>query len=785
MPGENDPEALSNVRIVDFSQFIAGPLASMLLADFGADVIRVDPPGGPRWDHPANAILHRNKRAIVLDLKSAEGLEFARKLIATADVVIEGFRPGAMAALGLDPEALCAEHPELIWCSIPGFGHDDPRAGMAAYEGIICSAAGMYPPRLLATTGGPRFSALPYASNFGGLLAAHSIVAALIARARYGFGDRIEVPLFDAVMEGQSIHMEDPVSDPPARFLALMHAAGVTNPAEKRNYRARDGHFVYRDIPERGKVNFWQRFMPEGLFKDESPEGTARAARLLEEIFATKDAREWEHLAQTELRAAFGIQQTSVEWLHDDHARQSECAVAVEDPELGPTWQAGFGVRVDELPPRIRSGRHLAGADQEAVRSEVEAILRTRTPKTAVDRPENPPLPLAGLTMIDFSTLMAGPGTGRLLVEYGIGCTKVTKASIAYGRINNLSDEPGMYAAHRTTGAGKKTIFLDMRAEKGKEIAQRLAARADVICTNFAVDTASEMGVGLDQLRAINPGLIYAAVNTHGRRGARERYRGHEQVGQAVTGATLRFGGRDSPEDLAVLINDFGTPHLCALGVLIALYSRFRHGTSTGFLVEAALSRTATIQQLIFQLDYSGRSIQEPEGPEANGWNAFDRCYTCSEGAFYLAAIGAENVARLKAALGLEPEGQWSDEEWARRLEGAFQTDSAATWVARLTQAGVPAHLYYDYATLSSQSTLRDRKMVVHKPHLGMKPGWVIGNAARFAAYPDRGVPGAARPGWHTFEVMREIGIGEAEMAELIEQQVIAGPLQEGSPIDG
>lgn len=784
MSNGNENQALSNIRIIDFSQFIAGPLASMLLADFGADVIRVDPPGGPRWEHPSNAILHRNKRSIILDLKSTDGLEFARRLIATADVVIEGFRPGVMTALGLDAEALCAEHPGLIWCSIPGFGHDDPRAEMAAYEGIICSAAGMYPPRLLASTGGPRFSALTYASNFGGFIAAHSIVAALISRERYGFGDRIEVPLFDAVIEAQSIHIEDPASDPPARFLALMHAAGVTNPAEKRNYRARDGRFIYRDIPERGRVNFWNRFLPERLLKDESPEGAAEAAKLLEGIFATRDAREWEHLAQTELRAAFGVQQTSVEWLHDEHARQSECAVAVEDPELGPTWQAGFGVRVEELAPRIRTGRHLAGADQESVRSEVEAILHTKKRSVTPSRPDAPPLPLAGLKMIDFSTLMAGPGTGRLLAEYGIECTKVTKASIAYGRINNLSDEPGMYAAHRTTGAGKKTIFLDMRTEKGKDIAQQMAARADVICTNFAVDTASEMGVGLEQLQAINPGLIYAAVNTHGRRGSRERYRGHEQLGQAVTGATLRFGGPHSPEDLAVLINDFGTPHLCALGILIAFFSRFRSGTEAGCLVEAALSRTATIQQLIFQLDYEGRTIQEPMGPDAKGWNAFDRIYYCEEGAFYLAAIGEQNVARLRLALDLAPQPDWSDAQWSQRLEDLFRAGSAEAWVAKLTEAGVPAQVYCDYVTLAAQSTLKDRRMAVYKPHLGMRPGWVIGNAARFAAYPERGVPGAARPGWHTFEVMRDLGLDASEIDQLVKDEIIAGPLPPGSPID-
>ena len=93
--------ALDSIRVIDFGQYLAGPLAALLLADQGAEVIRVDPPGGPRWRHPANAVLQRGKRSIVLDLKSPNDLAIARNLVASADVVIENFRPGVMDRLGL------------------------------------------------------------------------------------------------------------------------------------------------------------------------------------------------------------------------------------------------------------------------------------------------------------------------------------------------------------------------------------------------------------------------------------------------------------------------------------------------------------------------------------------------------------------------------------------------------------------------------------------------------------------------------------------------------------
>lgn len=109
----------------------------MLLADQGADVIRVDPPGGPQWATPANTTWNRGKRSIVLDLKAAADLEAARLLVANADVVIENFRPGVMDRLGLGFAASRENNPALIYCSLPGFAADDARASIPAWEGVL------------------------------------------------------------------------------------------------------------------------------------------------------------------------------------------------------------------------------------------------------------------------------------------------------------------------------------------------------------------------------------------------------------------------------------------------------------------------------------------------------------------------------------------------------------------------------------------------------------------------------------------------------------------------
>src|ERR1700722_8027020 len=143
--------ALSGVRVLDFGQYIAGPLAAMLLADQGAEVIRIDPLGGPTCEMPANATLLRGRRSMTLDLKDATQRERALSLVSDADVLIENFRPGVMDRLGVGADVCLRRNPRLIYCSLPGFGADDPRSGMAAWEGVVMAAGGGYSTNVSST----------------------------------------------------------------------------------------------------------------------------------------------------------------------------------------------------------------------------------------------------------------------------------------------------------------------------------------------------------------------------------------------------------------------------------------------------------------------------------------------------------------------------------------------------------------------------------------------------------------------------------------------------------
>ena len=162
----NTRGALSGIQVLDFGQYIAGPLAAMLLGDHGAEVIRIDPPGGPRYKTDAYATWNRNKRSIVLDLKSPADRDTALALIDRADVLIENFRPGVMQRLGLGAADMTARNPRLVYCAMPGFAPIDPRSHLRAWEGVLGAATGAYRPGPLDEER-PVFTVVPYASAYG------------------------------------------------------------------------------------------------------------------------------------------------------------------------------------------------------------------------------------------------------------------------------------------------------------------------------------------------------------------------------------------------------------------------------------------------------------------------------------------------------------------------------------------------------------------------------------------------------------------------------------------
>lgn len=244
-----DRRPLAGIRVLDFTRVLAGPYATALMADLGADIIKVEGPGGDEYRHIGpfregeSALFqtaNRGKRSIMLDLRDPADLAVARDLAATADVLVENFRPGVMARLGLDAASLQAANPGLVYASISGFGQSGPHAARPAYDIIVQAMSG-----LMELTGEPEAAPTmvgeAMADVAGGLFAAWGIMVALFDRGRTGRGRVVDLALFDALLSmmpsaGARVLVCDADPARTGNRHALSAPFGV--------YPAREGHFA-------------------------------------------------------------------------------------------------------------------------------------------------------------------------------------------------------------------------------------------------------------------------------------------------------------------------------------------------------------------------------------------------------------------------------------------------------------------------------------------------------------------------------------------------------------
>jgi crotonobetainyl-CoA:carnitine CoA-transferase CaiB-like acyl-CoA transferase len=466
---------LTGIRVLDFGQFIAGPLTAMLLAEHGADVIHIDPPGGPRWKHPATDAFNAIKEGLVLNLREAADVNAARRLAAASDVLIENFRPGVMERFGLGAADLLREQPSLLYCSLPGFAADDPRAAIAGWEGVIGAATDTYRPR--PGSARPAVTAVPIASTFAAFSAAVAIVMALIARARDGRGQRIEVPLFDATFAAIGAHGLQlgghPAGQRPDDFWSAQFecADGRWIQVSAATHRFR------RRFAEALGLNSW---IGEGLLEvDRLRQSTALQTELrsrLTALFATRPAEAWEELAGR-ISVPIAVCRTTEEWLQTEHAREAEIAVPFTSVRLDLEPDAAWGQSAGRGP-----APNQPTADTRAA--------------------------LANLRVLDLTQVLAGPTAGRTLAEYGADVIK----------INNPNEEGAGYRFsvhryHTDVNRGKRTMLLDLKSESGGALLSQMLDTADVLLENFRPGVAERLGIGYAALRERRPDLPRVRVS--------------------------------------------------------------------------------------------------------------------------------------------------------------------------------------------------------------------------------------------------------------------------------
>jgi formyl-CoA transferase len=374
--------------VLDVTQVMAGPFCAMQLCDMGADVIKIEPPGGDSTrrmagatgtDSPSFNAVNRGKRGIVLDLKSAAGQDAFRRLAARSDVVIENYRPGVMRRFGLDYESLSRTHPELIYASISGYGQAGPAAQKGGFDLVAQGVCG-----IMSVTGepggAPVKAGVPVTDLGAGLFALSAILAALFHRERTGRGQHIDTSLVEAgvamsVWEATEFFATGDVPQPmgsahrmSAPYQAIRCANGYITLAAA-NDRLFERLCTVLDHPD------WAR-RPEFASDTERVRNRAALAALIESETTTRSREEWLALFDANDLPCGPINNYQ-QVFADPQIRAREMVLEVEHPTLGRLRTLGSPVKMSATPPNPRRraprlGEHTREVLLEAGWSEAE-----------------------------------------------------------------------------------------------------------------------------------------------------------------------------------------------------------------------------------------------------------------------------------------------------------------------------------------------------------------------------------------------------------------------------
>lgn len=365
---------LAGIRVLDLSTVVLGPYASQVLAEYGADVIKIETPDGDSTRHTGPSTepgmgaiflgVNRGKRSMVLDLKSSDGREALLKLVDTADVLMHSIRPQKLSAIGLDPEALRARNPRLVYVGLHGFAQDGPYGGMPAYDDIIQGMSGCAA-LMESQTGTPQYYPTIAADKTTGLIATNAILAAIVMRERTGQGSYVEVPMLEAMVAFNlvehfyGLHFEPPLAGP--GYPRLLNQW-------RRPYRTTDGYLCAMPYTDA----HWQRFFIEAgapdLAVDERFTGIAARTRNIERLYelaaqfiAGRSTEAW-----LEIFNKLEIPASRMNRLHDLLQDEHLCATGffetIHDPAMGQMRFPGVPVKFNHrrppvvMPPRL--GQH-------------------------------------------------------------------------------------------------------------------------------------------------------------------------------------------------------------------------------------------------------------------------------------------------------------------------------------------------------------------------------------------------------------------------------------------
>jgi crotonobetainyl-CoA:carnitine CoA-transferase CaiB-like acyl-CoA transferase len=806
---------LDGIRVLDLSWGVAGPITGMLLSDNGADVIKVEQPGGdPFRSSPGYAAWLRGRRSAELDLTDDTDLDTFLGLVRGADIVLESFAPGTTARLGIDAVTLLAQNPSLIYCSITGYGPHTGHRSRPGYDALVAARLGLlyeqrghlggaiphmhgedpYLPDLPIPEGmepgsprsGPIFTYTPWPSICAAYLATTGINAALLARLRTGRGQHVETSLLQAALSlTASKWIRAERNDEPFYRTWIYDRR-----APKGFFQCADGRWVEQWVPNPRFVmssadgdTLVHRRDVDKVRDDPDrigtpPENIVVLAHYFPEMvdaFARFDSDDWVRVAE---EAGVPLQpvRTPEEALADPALVAESAVVEVDHPDYGTLRQVGILYGLSRTPGQVQGPVPRVGEHTSQIRAEARAAQAVPDPGPLRDSTHA--APLDGVTVLDLGFAVAGPFGTQVLADLGADVIKV-----------NATRDPWWHANHIAYGAnrGKRSICIDLKTSEGLAVLHRLVERADVVHSNMRRDALRRLQCDEESLRAVNPDIIYC--HTRGfDRGPRSDSPGNDQTGCSLAGVTYEDGGTHDggkPFWSLTSLGDTGNGFLSAIGVIQALYHRARSGEAQS--VDTSILNAGLLAASMTSVKADGTSVPRPQldGMQL-GVDPLYRLYQTADGWVCIAATKDGQWYGLLDALGEPTVGddpRFSDafaraahrHELDEVLEPLFRRQASADVFAALDRHGVPCEIADpDFARHAfDDPEMRERGLLVEQHHPKLGRFEHFGTTITFSDTPGRiwGPPPVV--GQHTREILRQYDFDDDEIGKLLAGEAV------------
>lgn len=588
--------ALGHLRVIELGD-IPASYATRWLADFGADVIKVEPPGGDpnrlvppfagNIEHPERSLTfihaNTNKRSIALDLKHDSDREIFAKLLAAANLFVEATPLGYLEKFAFDDQRFKKEFSHLVIVSLTPFGRTGP---YRHYKGsdAIANATGGFLFGQGDNTKGQCTAPSHLAYQMAGGVAAMLALAGIRHARETGAGQRIDMSLQEALTFANSSSI--------ARYsrenrLERRPGAKAYGGAGTNIYRCKDGRYVHftTNMPHMWK-EFAQNWMsnkslagPEWenpRYRDEHSEEVAKA---FAEFIGQFNADDFANEAQLRHLAAAPLN-TIGQFVDCEQNRVREWLQEVDHPVIGKYKAPGAPMRLSLTPMRVRWPAPLLDQHRKEILAELEN-LHASPPKTHGDEFESRRPMLAGLRMADLTQQYAGPLGTELLAYYGMEVVKIETGTIA--------SKEREAAVHACMNRAKLGCTLDLRNADGKELFKQLVAKSDVVVDNFSSGVLERLGFSYEVLQQINPGIVQVVMPGWGLTGPLKSWVAWGWQLLAYTGIMRLWGYPDSPMETRCKIawpDRVGSVTM-ALGVLAVLEYQAR--TGKGQFIEAGM----------------------------------------------------------------------------------------------------------------------------------------------------------------------------------------------------